>query len=542
MVRGMLNLRTRPARLLHAAATVAACTVTLVAQGPGRAGAPPAPPQAPAVPLKPLAKVTAPARTCESLAELKLPNTTIESAAVEAATGPAPALCRVTAVVTHPAAGDKVRVFLAFPMTGWNGRFQGIGGGGFSGGNAMSVRAPAASGFVAGSTDTGHEGGSGSFGLDAATNRLNWMLIRDNAYLGIHDMTVTGKAVTQALYGVGPVKSYFNGCSTGGRQGLSEAQRYPGDYDGILSGAPAINWTKLHIEQLWGHVVMTSTNTIVPQCKFQAATNAAVAACDGLDGVKDGVLEDPRRCTYDPKALVGTNADACGVITEADANVIRKIWEGPRRQDGSFLWYGLSRGAAFNGLSNTGGTPLTSQPNGITLDWWKYFIMQNPQWTPTALTPAAYEQAWDQSVEQFGPVFATDHANLTPYRARGGKIVMWHGQSDQLIYPGGSIDYYERVQGEMGGPRSTSEFMRFYLAPGVAHCGGGTGPAPSGHFEALMKWVEDGQAPDTLLAVRRDQTGRITRSRPLCQYPLVAKYRGSGSTDEAASFTCATGF
>jgi feruloyl esterase len=497
-------------------------------------------PQAPL--LKPLAKVTAPGRTCESLGELRLPNTTIESAVLEPAAAGGPALCRVTAVVTHPPADDRVRIFLAFPMTGWNGRFQGVGGGGFSGGSAMGVRAPAITGFAAGSTDTGHEGGSGSFALDASTNRLNWMLIRDNAYLGIHEMTVTGKAVTQAFYGTAPAKSYFNGCSTGGRQGLSEAQRYPADYDGILSGAPAINWTKLHIEQLWGHVVMTTTNTIVPQCKFQAATNAAVAACDLLDGVKDGVIEDPRRCAYDPKALVGTATDTCGTITEADANVIRRIWEGPRRQDGSFLWYGLSRGAAFNGLSNTGGNPLVSQPNGITLDWWRFFLMQNPQWSPAGLTHAGYEQAWDQSVEQYGPVFATDNANLAPFRARGGKIVMWHGQNDQLIYPGGSIDYYERVQREMGGPRQTSEFMRFFLAPGVAHCSGGPGPAPSGHFEALMNWVETGDAPETLLAVRRDQAGTVTRTRPLCQYPLVARYRGTGSTDQATNFTCATGF
>jgi feruloyl esterase len=514
-----------------------------VPQGRGRAGGPggpPAPPPPLQITLRPLATATAPTRTCESLTSLTIANTTIEAAAVEPAAGPSPALCRVTAVVTHPPAGDRVRVWLALPMTGWNGRFQGVGGGGFSGGSMAGVRNPALQGFAAGSTDTGHEGGSGSFALDAS-NRLNWMLIRDNAYLGIHEMTVLGKAVTQAFYGAAPVKSYFNGCSTGGRQGLSEAQRYPGDYDGILSGAPAINWTKLHVEQLWGHVVMTSTNTIVPQCKFQAATTAAIAACDRLDGVGDGVIEDPRRCTYDPKPLVGTPTE-CGVITEADANVIRKIWDGPRRQDGSFLWYGLTRGTAFSGLSNTAGTPLESRPNGITLDWWRYFLMQDPKWDPNTITVPSYEHAWDQSVEQYGPVFGTDTPDLSAFRARGGKIVMWHGQNDPLIYPGGSIDYYERVQRQMGGARPTAEFFRFFLAPGVGHCSGGTGPAPSGQFEAVIRWVEDGVAPETLNAVRRDQTGTVTRTRPLCQYPLVARYRGTGSTDEAASFTCATGF
>ena len=279
----------------------------------------------------------------------------------------------------------------------------------------------------------------------------------------------------------------------------------------------------------------------MPPCKFAAATAAAVAACDMIDGVKDGVIDDPRRCTYDPKALVGTSPGTCGAITEADANVMRKIWEGPRRRDQAFLWYGLSRGADFSGVSGTGGTPLVSRPNGITLDWWRFFLFQNPQWDPETLTHAAYEQAWDQSVEQYGPVFATDNPDLSAFRARGGKLVMWHGQSDPLIYPGGSIDYYERVRGRMGGAE-TESFLRFFLAPGVGHCGGGAGPAPSGQFESVVRWVEEGAAPDTLQAIRRDQSGAVARTRPLCQYPLVARYRGQGSTDEAANFACAMGF
>src|SRR5262245_10069824 len=174
-------------------------------------------------------------------------------------------------------------------------------------------------------------------------------------------MTVTGKALTEAMYGTAPRYAYFNGCSTGGRQGLMEAQRYPADYDGILSGAPAINWPKLHVEQLWGPLVMLEAKNFIPACKLNAATAAAIADCDAIDGVKDGVIEDPVRCTYDPKALVGTVAGDCGAITEADAAVLRKIWEGPRRRDGSFLWYGLARGGDFNGVSGTTGNPLTSR-------------------------------------------------------------------------------------------------------------------------------------------------------------------------------------
>jgi feruloyl esterase len=471
-----------------------------------------------------------PVRTCESLASVALPDTTIESAAVQPAAGGRPEFCRVTAVVTHPPAGDRIRIWIGLPAGDWNGRFQGVGGGGFSGGGANSIAGPASQGYAVGSTDTGHEGGSGSFALDA-NGRLNWLLIRDNAYLGIHEMTLAGKRLAEAYYGKPPAHAYFNGCSTGGRQGLSEAQRYPADYDGILSGAPAFNWTRLHVEQLWGNVIMQELGNFVPACKFAAATAAAVAACDAADGVKDGVLENPRACTFDPKALVGTSSPDCGEFTAADAEVVRRIWQGPRRRDGSFLWYGLQRGGDFAGLSTA------HRPSPITLDWWRFFLTQNPQWDWTVLTPALYEQYWDQSLEEFSAVLATDNPDLGAFRDRGGKLVLWHGWSDQLIYPEGTIDYYQRVQKQMGGAENTAKFARLFLAPGVGHCGGGPGPAPSGQFEALVRWVEEGRAPETLDAVRRD-AGKVVRTRPLCQFPLVAKYKGAGSTDDASNFQC----
>jgi hypothetical protein len=499
---------------------------------------PPAPPPYAAPP--PVYAKTDPVRSCESLTAVTLPNTTIVSAAVDAGDATTPASCRITAIVTHPPAGDAVKVFIGLPLENWNGRFQGVGGGGFSGGSPQGVRQPLTAGYAAGATDTGHEGGRGSFALDAA-GRLNWQLIRDNAHLGIHDMTVIGKALTREFYGNAPRYAYFNGCSTGGRQGLMEAQRYPADYDGILSAAPAINWPKLHVGQLWGPLLMLEARHFVPACRFAAATAAAVAACDTIDGVKDGVIEDPVRCTYDPKALVGTAAAECGAFTDADAAVVRAIWEGPRRRDGTFLWYGLARGADISALSGTAGTPLTARPSTITLDWWRYFLTQNPQWDWTTLTHAAYEQFWDQSVEEFGAVIGTDNPDLSAFRGRGGKILMWHGQSDQLIYPGGTVEYYRRVQ-QMGGRAKTAGFIRLFMAPGVGHCSGGPGPAPAGQFDALVKWVEHGQAPETLTAVRRDQTGAVVRSRPLCQYPLVARYKGRGPTDDAGSFECRSGF
>jgi feruloyl esterase len=530
------------------ATSTAVVLSAVLSSGMAQQGTPPAgqrggrggPPPEPVKPPVPLFVDADPVRSCESLRSVVLPITTIDAVVVEPGDERTSPSCRITATVTHPPAGDQIKVFIGLPLKGWNGRFQGVGGGGFSGGSANGVRQPLLAGYAAGATDTGHEGGSGSFALDAS-GRLNWHAVRDNAYLGIHEMTVTGRALTREFYGKAPRYAYFNGCSTGGRQGLSEAQRYPEDYHGILSGAPAINWPKLHVEQLWGPLVMLEAKNFVPQCKLDAATTAAVEACDSLDGVRDGVLEDPRRCMYDPKALVGTSPKGCGAITDADAAVIRKIWEGPKRRDGSFLWYGLPRGGGF-ALSATGGAPLTARPLGITLDWFRYFLMQNPQWDWTTLTHASYEQLFDQSVEQFGAVFGTDNPNLSTFRDRGGKLILWHGWADPLIYAEGTTDYYTRVQQQMGGPQKTSAFIRLFMAPGVGHCSGGTGPVPRNPLDALVAWVEQDQAPEMLGAARRDETGKIVRSRPLCQYPLVARYKGQGSTDEASSFECKASF
>src|SRR5437867_7387620 len=481
-------------------------------------------------PPKPLFPDTRPVCPCESLANESLPNTTIDSAALD----PSDGSCRVTATVTHPPSGDRVKIFIGLPATNWNGRFRGNGGGGFSGGSAGSLGGPMAQGYAAGATDTGHEGGSGSFALDA-DGRLNWQAIEDNAYLGIHEMTVVGKALTEAFYGKTPRYSYFVGGSTGGRQGLMEAQRYPNDYDGIISACPAINWHRFLPADLWPQVVMVAAKDFVPKAKLQAATAAAVAACDTLDGVKDGVIDDPTRCPFDPKALVGTKVGD-DTFTEADADVVRKIWEGPRGQDGTFLWHGLERGADLSALAGTSGSPLTGKPFSIPLEWFQYFLLQNPKWDWTTLTPAGFELLWRQSVEQYGAVIGTDDPDPARFRDRGGKVIIYHGLADQLIPADGTIEYYKRVQQQMGGTEKVSQFARLFLAPGVDHGFHGAGPTPTGQMEAIIRWVEEGQAPDKLIAERRDANGKVIRTRPLFPFPQVAKYKGSGSTDEAGNF------
>jgi feruloyl esterase len=481
-------------------------------------------------PPRPAFTDNAPVIAHESLTRIALPNTTIDSVELNAADES----CRVGATVTHPPTGCRVKVFIALPTKGWNGRFQGTGGGGYSGGNPGGLSRPVRLGYAAAATDTGHEGGTATFAL-GADGRLNWHSVQDNAYLGIHEMTVLGKALTEAFYGKAPRYSYFVGGSTGGRQGLMEAQRYPDDYDGIISACPAINWHRFIPADLWPQIVMVACGNFVPKAKLDAATAAAVASWDARDGVTDGVIDDPSRCTYDPKELVGTQVGD-SPFTEADADVIRKIWEGPRGQDGRFLWYGVARGTDLSALAGTVGSPLAGKPFSIPKDWFRYFLLQDPKWDWTTLTPAGFEVLWKQSVEEFGAVIGTDDPDLTRFRDRGGKIIVTHGLADQLIPADGTIDYYKRLTQRMGGRDEVGRFARLFLAPGVDHGFRGAGATPIGQMEAILRWVEEGTPPDKLMAERRDRSGNVTRTRPLFPYPQVAKYRGTGSSDEAENF------
>lgn len=483
---------------------------------------------------QPIYADAAPVCAPEDLRKVSIPNTTIESVAID----PRDGSCRVTAIVTHPPANDRVKIWIALPTKNWNGRFQGNGGGGFTGGTEGSLNGPVAQGFATGATDTGHEGGSGAFALNA-NGRLNWQEIRDFAYLGIHDMTIVGKALTQAFYGKPPRYSYFVGTSTGGRQALMEAQRYPEDYDGIVSRCPAIHMQHIVSGALWPHLLMLEAKRLVPKAKLDAVTAAALAACDGDDGVVDGVIDDPLHCTWDPKAFVGTKVGD-DVFTETDAEIVRKIWEGPRRHDGQLIWPGVPRGADLFALATTSGTPLEGKPFGPGLDILRYILAQNPNWDWKTLTRAELELLHNESVEMLGAVWGTDDPDLTRFRDRGGKVLMLHGLTDQLIPPQGTIAYFERVQRMMGGAARTAEFARLFLVPGVDHGFRGAGPTHPAPLPIVMSWVETGKAPDRLLAESRDQAGKVTRSRPLFPYPQFAKYSGKGSTDDVANFRAAT--
>src|SRR5262245_38952617 len=423
---------------------------------------------------------------------------------------------------------QAINIWVGLPMAGkWNGRLQSIGGGGYAG-SVNEPTAAVAAGYAGVTTDTGHRGNDGAFGM-LAPGQPNTQLQIDFAYRSEHLMSVIGRQLVAAFYGQAPTRSYWFGCSTGGRQGLMMAQRYPEDYDGIVAGAPAIHWDRFQAALIWPQVVMfRETGGPIAKARLDRATRAAVAACDAQDGVADGVIDDPRTCRFDARALqCGANAGDAECLSEKEAIAIDRIWEGPVL-GGRRLWVGQTRGTDLGALGGPNPFPIgVAQPR-----YWVYF---DPGWNWQTLDYDNYPSFFDQTVARVGPIMATDNPDLSRFRDRGGKLILWHGFADQLIMPGGTIEYYERVTKQVGG--DVSSFARLFMAPGVAHCRGGDGPAPTNLLESVVDWVEKGTAPATITASRPLPAGG-TRTRPLCPYPEVAVYKGSGSTDDAANFVC----
>jgi hypothetical protein len=450
---------------------------------------------------------------------------------------------------------QAINIWVGLPMEGkWNGRLQSEGGGGYGG----LVGVPTSSilgGYIGIQTDTGHGSGAdpgtmGDFGM-LSPGLPNTALQKDFAYRSEHLMAVIGKQLAQAVYGRQPMYSYWNGCSSGGRQGLRMAQDFPGDYDGILAGAPAIHWDRFQAGQLWSQIVMKDlVGGPISAAKQKLATNAAVKACDKNDGVVDGTITDPRMCRYSAAADKSITTASCTAVNEAcltptEATAIDRIWKGATNVKGELLWPGVERGAAIDLL----GGPM---PFIIAVNQPKYWVYLDPTWDWNVVTLANYEQFFKKTREMVGPMLATDNPNLSAFRARGGKMITWHGFNDPLIMPQGSIRYYDSVVKSSGkNYGDVQKFYRLYMAPGVEHCGGGDAPQPGraptkesplasqeNLFQAVVNWVEHGQVPDRVLA-SQSLSGGATRTRPLCPYPAFAKYKGQGSTDDAANFVCA---
>lgn len=527
-----------------------------------------------------VAKAQSPNATCDAagIGSVILtgdgPTVTIESVSRASAGSGASAVPYCLVKVLVPQA---IHIWVGLPMDGkWNGRWQSLGGGGYAG-SVLPPTEAVLGGYAGATTDTGHTGGrpdlpvpplDGSFGM-LAPRVPNVPLQVDFAYRSEHLMAVIGKQLVRAFYGKRPAYSYWNGCSTGGRQGLRLAQDFPGDYDGVLAGAPAIHWDRFQAGQIWYQLVQHRDNggsigggvPSILAAKENLATNRAIAACDSLDGVVDGVLTDPRECEYSASADATITSATCApsdptCLTPTEASAIDKMWKGPvacshgRRmgecrvpdfatrklfgKQPKRLWYPNTRGTDLTGLGGAMPFPIaTEQP--------KYWVYFDPSWDWHVLDYDNYLQFFQDSVARVGPLMASDNPNLGPFRDRGGKLILWHGFVDQLIVPEGTVDYYDAVTRKLGGGyKRTQRFARLFMAPGVAHCAGGVGPQPQGMLDALVNWVERGRAPDQILAAKT--SAGVKQTRPLCPYPAFARWTGSGSTDDAANFVCRTSF
>jgi hypothetical protein len=416
----------------------------------------------------------------------------------------------------------------------WNGRTQGIGGGGCAG--SLGVTGPVNAGYVGSGNDTGHAGGNCEPGVNL-DGTYNLQFVNDFIRNGIKQQVLFSKAVAKAYYEMNPAYNYWNGCSTGGRQGYLLAQELGSELDGILANAPAIYWTRFQTAQMWGQIVMRDLlGAPIAAAKLNQATASAVAACDAADGVVDGLIEDPRTCTFSARANVcgEATAPAANCLTLQEADAIDQIWDGPRNAQGNKLWFGLDRGTSLPALNGTnpfslGVTQFHWNEHDRTFDWRDVSADEYPQ---VALDGS-------QNIADVTDTFG----DLDTFKGHGGKLLTFVGANDQLIMPRGVLHYYRQMAARYSNHdkpdfKGLQSFYRLFRAPGVGHCGGGAGaPQPQNLFGALINWVENGVAPEQILG--QTSVGGVTRTRPLCPYPRTAIYNGSGSTDDAANFDCA---
>ena len=433
-----------------------------------------------------------------------------------------PEFCRVAATLT-PTSDSDIKVEVWLPASGWNGKFQAVGNGGWAGTISYAAMAEAVrAGYASASTDTGHVGGRGTFALDHPEKLV------DFAWRSEHEMTVKAKSVIESFYGRAPRLSYWNGCSTGGRQGLKLAQMFPEDYDGIIAGAPA-NRTAI---SLWiAHAVKDPASSIPPS-KFPVIHQAALNACDARDGLKDGLIDDPTRCSFDPKVLLCKGEDGASCLTAPQVEAAKKIYSpavNPRT--GKELFSSLVPGTELGWDAQASG----SGPRDLGYDQYKYVVFKDPNWDWRSYD---FDSDEARATRPENLIMNATDPDMKAFFSRGGKLLLYHGWSDPLVPAVNTIKYYNSVVDYMGGAANTFNSMRLFMAPGMGHCRGGEGPNAFDEVAALERWVEQRQPPDVLIA-SHSTNGKVDRTRPLCPYPQVAKYKGTGSIDAAANFVCA---
>lgn len=454
---------------------------------------------------------------CERLRESRLPAAEVTRAVeVEGA-------CRI-AITLRPSPDSEIKSEVWLPVASkWNGKFLAVGGGGFVGSvNTAGMSYAVSEGYATAATDTGHSSPDGSFAAGHPEKLI------DFAYRAVHETTVKAKAIIHAYYGKPARLSYWQGCSTGGRQGLMEAERYPEDYDGIIAGAPANNQINLCAWRMALMVaVLKDPARALPAEKTALVNKAVLAACDALDGVTDGLLEDPRKCRFDPGVLQCRGEASDGCLTAPQVETVRMAYSDLRRSNGELIYPGLPPG----GETNWRLSQQSTEPGSIDLGMFRYIGRQDPAWDWRRFN---VEPDLALAQKNGGAMHAVS-ADLSKFHARGGKLLIYHGWGDGgsggAISPLNTIRYYERLVGKSG------DWVRLFLVPGMAHCGGGTGPNQFNALAALERWREGGVAPDAIPAARV-VNGRVDMTRPLCVYPKQAIYQGSGSTNDWGNFVC----
>lgn len=472
---------------------------------------------------------------CEHLSSLAIPQSTVTAAQVIGAgkfSPPAgaksgyadlPAFCRVE-LTLKPSSDSDIKSEVWLPMSGWNGKFQEVGNGGWNGDLQFGEMADALRrGYATSSTDTGHAGGSASFALGHPEKVI------DFGYRAIHETAVVSKVVIAALYGGPQQISYFTGCSGGGRQAFDEAQRYPDDFEGIIAGDPGYDRTGESFQLVAAAQAMyrNPAGKLTPE-KLSVLHQAALNACDALDEVKDGIITDPTRCNFDPAVTLCNGPDGPTCLTAAQVETAKKFYtalKDPKTDEEIF--------PGFEPGSELRWAALGEGPLLMAGDLFKYIVFQNPNWDYLTLDigkDLALARKMDNGV------ISPTSANLKKFVDRGGKLIIYHGWGDQNVAPRSSVEYYEKLVKALG-QNQVERSVRLYMVPAMGHCGGGEGPNVFDTVTALEKWREKKVPPQEIIASQYTK-GAITRTRPLCPYPQVAQYKGSGNTDQAENFVC----
>ena len=505
---------------------------------------------------------------CEALANLTLTNATIASAtsfpagAYKPPAGPfqpgpglaLPAFCRVQGVA-KPTSDSEIHFEVWLPVSGWNGKYEQVGNGGYAGTIPLgSMPQPLLHGYAVAGTDDGHPGGPGATWAVGHPEK-----VVDFGYRAVHETSVQAKALIRAFYGKPASQFYFVGCSEGGREGLTEAQRYPGDFQGIIAGAPAIYWDQLQMRGLWDELALLETpESYIPSSKLSILQNAVIAACDTLDGVKDGFIENPSVCHFDPATVQCKSGDTSGCLTAPQVAAAQRIY-GPLNnpRTGALIEPGFSPGGeAFPANWAIWVTGASAPQLGIGKLFANMFftdmVYDNPKWDPKSFNFDSDVKFID---DKLGATLNSTDPDLSEFKAHGGKLIQFHGWSDAAIPPLGSVEYFESVQQAMG---DTESFYRLFMVPTMSHCAGGPGATVFGNaggveppeedadhdvLLALDRWVEEGVAPDHLIAtgfVDNNPAKGVAMTHPLCPFPQEAHYKGTGDTKDAANFVCAT--